>query len=168
MKRNETVWGETGVEPTDLTSSRSDLSTLSQARQRGVAAGLAMPSRPVATPKRPSASPRVRPPSFSTAHNKRYQGGTAQCNGIKGNLFFFVNKLTKELLWKMSCTKLFVCPDDGCVCGQCKIAGCECECHAFDKLSCVEIVDIVCACHESARASTFNGMNRPGPQRSMA
>jgi hypothetical protein len=60
----------------------------------------------------------------------------------------------------MSSTKLFVCPDDGCVCGQCKIADCECECHAFDKLSCVEIVDIVCACHKSARASTFNGMTR--------
>ena len=57
----------------------------------------------------------------------------------------------------MSCTKLFVCPDDGCACGQCKIADCECECHAFDKLSCV---GIVCACHKSARASTFNGMTR--------
>ena len=60
----------------------------------------------------------------------------------------------------MSSTKLFVCPDDGCVCGQCKIADCECECHAFDKLSCAEIVDIVCACHKSARVSTFNGMTR--------
>lgn len=57
-------------------------------------------------------------------------------------------------------TKLFVCPDDGCVCGQCKIADCECECHAFDTCSCAEIVDIVCACHKSARASTFNGMTR--------
>ena len=60
----------------------------------------------------------------------------------------------------MSSIKLFVCPDDGCICGRCKIADCECECHAFDKLSCVEIVDIVCACHKSARASTFNGMTR--------
>ena len=60
----------------------------------------------------------------------------------------------------MSGTKLFVCPDDGCVCGQCKIADCVCECHAFDKLSCTEIVDLICACHKSARASTFNGMTR--------
>lgn len=59
-----------------------------------------------------------------------------------------------------SSTKLFVNPDEGCVCGQCKIADCLCECHVFDTLSCDEIVDIVCMCHKSARASTFNGMTR--------
>ena len=60
----------------------------------------------------------------------------------------------------MSSTKLFVCPDDGYVCGQCKIADCECECHAFDTLACDEIIGVVCACHTSARPSTFNGMSR--------
>lgn len=53
-----------------------------------------------------------------------------------------------------------LCDDCGCACGLCLFDQCGCACHAFDKMTCTEIVTCIREVFPLVPANAFANMNR--------